>query len=1289
MRRFTLLLLLCALLAAPALSLAEAGTAENLLINPGFEDVQDGWPLYWEQDKWLYDEGITYMDAREGGRNGGLCAMIENVSTNDARFVQSVPVEPDTIYRLSGWVKAENCDPGFVGASLSVIGSYFLFPDVHDTAGEWVELECYVETREDQTELRIGARLGDYSSDTTGKAWFDDLSLTPAEAVPIDARFIKLVDYSAGDNLPVQDDVSSTEDVMPARGDSSPLIGALLLVALCLGLWVVRAKRVTLSGRWIWALLALAAAVRLYLMAAWPGYDNDMACFFSWARRMVEVGPNAFYADAIFCDYPPGYLYLLWITGALMKLFGVTGLDTAGRMLTKIMPLLADMGMVYLIWRVARKRLGDTPALLLAALYALNPAVLVDGAMWGQVDSVIAIGLFIAVMLAADGNWKAALPVFVVTALMKPQALMVGPIGLIALVMDGITRKDKKFWKDALIGTGISVLVAAILLLPFLYGKAQPLTWIYDRYAASMDSADYQVATLNAANLYYLFGGNWLTLEKLVGPFTIGTWGTILMVVSVFGVMALYAWRGDRERLPYYGALILIALFVLGVKMHERYLFPALALLLYAYIRRPDKRVLMLFAGFSLTFYLNCSLVLRDKYLPSGFGLVGCLLSLANILLLGAAIWVAVDKKTWPLRALPEGPREPVDRLPDLRGTTVKPARMSRADWALMLGLTAVYAVIAYVGLGSNVAPQTGFKSTGAAEVVTVDFGSVKEFNILYYSGINQRDRIATFEFSTDGESWADASPASLKPGDCFQWKYVTQASYNQAGDPVGWQDMPLIFGARYVQIAFDGPALSMMEVVFRDTQGNVLPVLTATRSGAHEGDESDPALLFDEPETVPDHPSYYNSMYFDEIYHGRTGYEHLHQLQTYEWTHPPLGKVLIMLAIKIFGMNPFAWRFMGTLMGVLMVPMMYLMGKLLFKRTRFAFLAAFVMAFDMMHLTQTRIATIDSYAVLCIIIMYYFMFRYMRMSFFRDGWRTLIPLGLSGLFMGIGCASKWICFYAGMGLAILFFWTMGRRFLDWRAAVRARDTDEDAARCADAFPRYLIGTFAACLAFFIVIPFAIYYLSYIPHFAWEGGLTLDKFIKTQQDIFRYHSTLTATHSFMSAWYEWLLMLKPMYYYSGKAFVEPGNASTIMAMGNPAVWWVGLLAVLYVVYRWLKPHLKGEAAVDHRPAMLLVGYLAQLVPWMFVTRAIFIYHYFGSLPFAMLCIVYAFERLYEKNGKLAQYLQFGYMGVTLALFVGFYPVATGVEVPVGWINAMNWLGFLKLPGWRFRGWIYY
>lgn len=91
-------------------------------------------------------------------------------------------------------------------------------------------------------------------------------------------------------------------------------------------------------------------------------------------------------------------------------------------------------------------------------------------------------------------------------------------------------------------------------------------------------------------------------------------------------------------------------------------------------------------------------------------------------------------------------------------------------------------------------------------------------------------------------------------------------------------------------------------------------------------------------------------------------------------------------------------------------------------RNTPAAALACFLFAFDFMHFTQTRIATIDVYITFFVIAMYYFMYYYCSMSFYDTPlYKTFVPLGLCGICMGLGIASKWTGIYAGCGLALLF----------------------------------------------------------------------------------------------------------------------------------------------------------------------------------------------------------------------------------------------------------------------------
>ena len=62
-------------------------------------------------------------------------------------------------------------------------------------------------------------------------------------------------------------------------------------------------------------------------------------------------------------------------------------------------------------------------------------------------------------------------------------------------------------------------------------------------------------------------------------------------------------------------------------------------------------------------------------------------------------------------------------------------------------------------------------------------------------------------------------------------------------------------------------PGLTLLETLFRDGgRGGPWPVTVEGPAGR------DASTLVDEPDTLEGEPGWYNGMYFDEIYHARTG---------------------------------------------------------------------------------------------------------------------------------------------------------------------------------------------------------------------------------------------------------------------------------------------------------------------------------------------------------------------------------------------------------------------------------
>ncbi len=153
-------------------------------------------------------------------------------------------------------------------------------------------------------------------------------------------------------------------------------------------------------------------------------------------------------------------------------------------------------------------------------------------------------------------------------------------------------------------------------------------------------------------------------------------------------------------------------------------------------------------------------------------------------------------------------------------------------------------------------------------------------------------------------------------------------------------------------------------------------------------------------------------------------------------------------------------------------------------------------------------------------------------------------------------------------------------------------------------------------------------------------------------------------------WYEWPLILRPIWYYTKT--ISGTVQENISAFGNPMIWWAGVPAFFVMVYFALKEK-------DRKSAFLCIGYLAQLVPWMNVSRITFIYHYFPSVPFITIMIGYTMYRIVtykkeERYQKIAKRVCAAYAIGAVCLFVVFYPVLSGYPVDVNFIaEHLRWL----------------
>ena len=198
--------------------------------------------------------------------------------------------------------------------------------------------------------------------------------------------------------------------------------------------------------------------------------------------------------------------------------------------------------------------------------------------------------------------------------------------------------------------------------------------------------------------------------------------------------------------------------------------------------------------------------------------------------------------------------------------------KITKKDLILMLIITFIYAIISFINLGTFINPQTFWKTENVGDFATfkIEQGTVDVSNIRYYSGVDFGEY--DLYVSYDGENYAE--PLCLNEDKVF-----------------AWQDFGLTGDFQYIKLVGKKEGIYLGEIAIYDTNGNKLQ-LTPLDENAK--------LILDEQDTVPEEISYLNSTYFDEIYFARTAYEHQHNLPIYEWTHPPLGKLIMIIPMLL-----------------------------------------------------------------------------------------------------------------------------------------------------------------------------------------------------------------------------------------------------------------------------------------------------------------------------------------------------------------------------------------------------
>ena len=380
----------------------------------------------------------------------------------------------------------------------------------------------------------------------------------------------------------------------------------------------------------------------------------------------------------------------------------------------------------------------------------------------------------------------------------------------------------------------------------------------------------------------------------------------------------------------------------------------------------------------------------------------------------------------------------------------------------------------------------------------------------------------------------------------------------------------------------------------------------------------------------------------FDEVYYAKNaaslitdGVELNEQGAAEFVVHPPLGKWLIGIGIKLFGNNEFGWRVIAAIVGSASVLLIYLIVQRLFNSLFLSNIAAALFALDGLNLVMSRVALLDIFLMFFIMLTFYLIL--------RDN------LWLSGVVIGFASATKWSALFV-IPFLILLTVNIGRaNFATWGKRFSQ----------------------------FVLAPIGIYLLSWSGWFlsakGWardSGSNLFSSLWNYHVEIMNFHRGLTEQHTYAANPWSWLVLGRPtsFYYESTKNCGAQSCSQEILAIGTPILWWAGIFAIAITVGLFIINR-------DRVSAFILAGIAGTYLPWFFIqNRTTFYFYAIAIFPFIVLSLINVFN--WALNNQINRKLIYGFVITVGINFIYFIPIFIGIDIPY-----VDWLARMWLPSW--------
>lgn len=341
-------------------------------------------------------------------------------------------------------------------------------------------------------------------------------------------------------------------------------------------------------NRFFLTLVSLGLIVRLGL-AFLPGLTFDMGYWVNWSQRLQEASFLNFYTSDQRTDYMPGYLYVLYLLGNVKSLFHLD--NTTYLYLLKLPGILADLVLSSVVYLVLLKFKNLKSARLGLVMICLNPALIFNSAVWGQIDGLLTLFMLLTIFTIILSKQVLAAFFLGLSILIKPQALLTIPALSLYFVRNfPIYRLLEIFPLAILIVVLFSIPFYGVNILPGLASYFQSI------------SGQYPYNSLSAYNLWGILGF-WIDDSKQIFDMTYQFWGIFLYFL--FWVIVIFTYARKNIDLFSLSTLASLSFYFLPTRVHERYLYPAIVFLIISSLILKNRLLLSLSIILSLIHFIN------------------------------------------------------------------------------------------------------------------------------------------------------------------------------------------------------------------------------------------------------------------------------------------------------------------------------------------------------------------------------------------------------------------------------------------------------------------------------------------------------------------------------------------------------------------------------------------------------------------------------------------------------------------------------------------------------------